>query len=143
MFSRCTWQAGSGSKDARSRPAVSSSGSLPLRHLFDWLVTGEAVPANPAASVRGPRHVVCSRKTSVLEPAEARRLLDSIDAKTPAGVRDRALVSLMVYSFARSGAALGMNVEDVFNQNRKLWVRLLEKVARITPCPATTILNRL
>jgi integrase/recombinase XerC len=98
-----------------------------LRHLFDWLVTGQVVPVNPAASVRGPRHVVRSGKTAVLEPEEARRLLNSIDAATPAGLRDRALISLMVYSFARIGAALGMKVEDVFTQNRRLWVRLHEK----------------
>jgi len=85
------------------------------------------VPVNPAASVRGPRHVVRVGKTAVLEPVEARALLDSIDAGTPAGLRDRALISLMVYSFARIGAALGMKVEDVFTQNRRLWVRLHEK----------------
>src|SRR3546814_18664778 len=33
----------------------------------------------------------------------------------------------MVYSFARIGAALAMRVEDVFMQNRRLWVRLHEK----------------
>jgi hypothetical protein len=32
----------------------------PLRHLFDWLVTGQVMPANPAGSVRGPSHVVKS-----------------------------------------------------------------------------------
>ena len=31
-----------------------------IRHLFDWLVTGQIMPVNPAASVRGPRHVVRS-----------------------------------------------------------------------------------
>jgi integrase/recombinase XerC len=98
-----------------------------VRHLFDWLVTGQVVPVTPAASVRGPRHVVRSGKTAVLEPAAARALLDSIEATTPAGLRDRALISLMVYSFARVGAALGMKVEDVFTQNRRLWVRLHEK----------------
>jgi site-specific recombinase XerD len=98
-----------------------------IRHLFDWLVTGQVVPLNPAASVRGPRHVVRTGKTPVLEPAEARRLLDSIDASTPAGLRDKALIGLMVYSFARVGAALAMRVEDVYTQNRRLWVRLHEK----------------
>jgi len=98
-----------------------------IRHLFDWLVTGQVVPVNPAASVRGPRHVVRSGKTPVLEPTEARALLDSIDATTPAGLRDRALIALMVYSFARIGAALAMKVEDVYTQNRRLWVRLHEK----------------
>ncbi len=98
-----------------------------LRHLFDWLVTGQVVPVNPAASVRGPRHVVRQGKTPVLESEEARALLDSIDVSTAAGLRDRALIGLMVYSFARIGAALGMTVADVYTQNRRLWVRLKEK----------------
>jgi site-specific recombinase XerD len=98
-----------------------------LRHLFDWLVTGQVIPTNPAASVRGPRHSAIKGKTPVLDAAEARQLLDSIDAATPAGLRDRALIALMVFSFARVGAALGMSVADVYTQNRRLWVRLCEK----------------
>lgn len=98
-----------------------------VRHLFDWLVVGQVVPVNPAASVRGPAHSVRRGKTPVLAPAEARALLDSIDITTPAGLRDRALIGLMIYSFARIGAALAMRVEDVFVQNRRLWVRLHEK----------------
>ena len=107
-----------------------------VRHLFDWLVTGQVVAVNPASSVRGPSHVVRQGKTPVLEPAEARALLDSIDTTTPAGLRDRALIALMVYSFARVGAALGMKVEDVYTQNRRLWVRLNEKggKAHAMPC---------
>jgi site-specific recombinase XerC len=98
-----------------------------IRHLFDWLVTGQVVPVNPAASVRGPRHVVTSGQTPALDPSEARALLDSINRSTVVGRRDRALIGLMVYSFARIGAALGMTIEDVFTQNRRLWVRLREK----------------
>jgi site-specific recombinase XerD len=107
-----------------------------IRHLFDWLVTGQVVQVNPAASVRGPSHVSRTGKTPVLEPAEARALIDAIDITTPAGLRDRALIGLMVYSFARIGAALGMKVEDVFTQNRRLWVRLREKggKAHAMPC---------
>ncbi len=98
-----------------------------IRHLFDWLVTGQVIPVNPASSVRGPRHVVKKGKTPVLSPKEARRVLDAIDTGTPAGLRDRALIGLMVYSFARIGAALAMKVEDVYVQDRRLWVRLREK----------------
>jgi len=98
-----------------------------IRHLFDWLVTGQVIPVNPAASVRGPSHVVRQGMTPVLDPAEARTLLDSIDVTTPIGLRDRALIAIMVYSFARIGAALAMKVEDVFVPNRRLWVRLREK----------------
>jgi site-specific recombinase XerD len=106
-----------------------------IRHLFDWLVIGQIVPVNPAASVRGPRHVVKSGKTPVLEAAEARALLDAIDVTTPAGLRDRALIALMVYSFARIGAALAMRVEDVFTQKRRLWVRLREKGGKCHEMP--------
>ena len=106
-----------------------------LRHLFDWLVTGQVLPTNPAASVRGPRHVVKIGRTPVLELAEARALLDAIDVTTPMGLRDRALIGLMVYSFARVGAALGMQVDDVFTQERRLWVRLQEKGGRAHAMP--------
>ncbi|MGB3721584.1 MAG: tyrosine-type recombinase/integrase [Pacificimonas sp.] len=98
-----------------------------VRHLFDWLVTGQVVPVNPASSVRGPAHSVKRGKTPVLSPDEARELIDSIDVGTEAGLRDRALIGLMVYSFARIGAALAMKIEDVFVQDRRLWVRLREK----------------
>ncbi|GLI95742.1 tyrosine-type recombinase/integrase [Methylocystis echinoides] len=95
--------------------------------LFDWLVTGQIVPTNPAAIVRGQKHVVKVGKTALLDPAEARALIDSIDVSAPVGLRDRALIGLMVYSFARVGAALAMKVEDVYVQDRRLWVRLHEK----------------
>jgi site-specific recombinase XerD len=98
-----------------------------LRHLFDWLVIGQIMPVNPAAAVRGPRHIVRRGKTPVLDPAEARQLIDAIDTTTIIGLRDRALIGLMVYSFARIGAAIGMRVEDVYPRSRRLWVRLREK----------------
>lgn len=75
----------------------------------------------------GPQHVVTSGQTPLLDTAEARALLDSIDTGNVVGLRDRAMIALMVYSFARIGAALGMAVEDAYTQNRRLWVRLREK----------------
>lgn len=116
-----------------------------VRHLFDWLVTGGVVPVNPAAPVRGPRHVVRQGKTPVLDPAEARRLLDAIDVTTHAGLRDRALIALMVHAFARVGAALAMTVEDVFVQQRRLWVRLREKggKAHAMPCHTAATIAKL
>lgn len=98
-----------------------------IRHLFDWFVVQQVVPVNPTASVRGPKHVVKRGKTPVLEPQETRQLIEQIDASKIVGLRDRALVGLMVYSFARIGAALSLKVEDVYTQNRRLWVRLSEK----------------
>ena len=119
----------------RAAPSVKQQLAA-IRHLFDWLVTGQVIPVNPAASVRGPSHIVRQGKTPALEPAEARILLDAIDITTQAGLRDRALIALMIYSFARIGAALAMTVEDVYVENRRHWVRLREKggKAHAMPC---------
>ena len=78
-------------------------------------------------AVRGPRQSVKKGKTPVLGADEARALLDAIDTATLIGLRDRALIGLMVYTFARVGAAAGMRVEDVYVQGRRTWVRLHEK----------------
>ena len=72
-------------------------------------------------------HVVKVGKTPVLDPAEARSFSTRSTRRRQSGLRDRALIGLMVYSFARIGAALAMRVEDVYTQNRRLWVRLHEK----------------
>ncbi|VVP46898.1 Tyrosine recombinase XerD [Pseudomonas fluorescens] len=112
-----------------------------IRQLFNWLVVGQVVPYNPAASVRGPSHSARSGKTPVLEPSEARQLLDSLDTSTPAGLRDRALIALMVFSFARIGAALAMKVEDVYTQHRRLWVRLREKGGKQHAMPCHHLLE--
>jgi len=98
-----------------------------LRVLFDWLVIGQIVPTNPAGSVRGPRYSVRKGKTPVLAADEARAMLDAIDTSTAIGLRDRALIALMVYTFARVGAAIGMRLDDVYVQGRRTWVRLHEK----------------
>jgi site-specific recombinase XerD len=98
-----------------------------IRMLFNWLVIGQIVEHNPAAAVRGPRYVVKKGKTPVLLGEEARKLLDTIRTDTLVGLRDRALVALLVYTFARVSAAVHMNVEDVYIQGRRLWVRLHEK----------------
>jgi site-specific recombinase XerD len=106
-----------------------------IRHLFDWLVTGHVMNTNPALSVRGPRHVVRKGKTPVLDAAEVRVLLDSIGGTSHIDLRDKALIGLMLYSFARIGAVVAMKVEDVFTQNRRLWVRLHEKGGKLHDMP--------
>ncbi len=72
----------------------------------------------------------------MLTPAEARQLLDSIDVTTVVGLRDRALIGLMAYSFARVGAAVAMRVEDYFASGKRWWVRLHEKGGKRHEMPA-------
>lgn len=106
-----------------------------LRHLFDWLVVGQVMPVNPAQAVRGPKYSAKKGRTPVLSPEEARQLLASIPTDTISGQRDRALIALMTYSFARVSAAVNMKVRDVYTQNRRLWVRLHEKGGKLHELP--------
>jgi site-specific recombinase XerD len=98
-----------------------------VRMLFDWLITGQVMPMNPAAAVRGPKHVVKTGTTPVLDAAEWRKLIDSIPIETVRDLRDRALIATLSYSFARITAALRVKVEDLRPQGAGWRVRLHEK----------------
>jgi site-specific recombinase XerD len=98
-----------------------------IRMLFDWLVVGQVMATNPAAPVRGPKYTVKKGKTPVLTQHESRELLDKIDISTVKGLRDRALIATMIYTFGRVGAVIKMRVEDYYTQGRRGWVRLHEK----------------
>jgi site-specific recombinase XerC len=112
-----------------------------IRMLFDWLVTGQVLATNPAHAVRGPKHVVKRGKTPVLTSEQARELLDSIDTSTLIGLRDRALIGVMTYAFARVGAVVAMRVEDYFANGKRWWVRLHEKGGKQHEMPAHHMLE--
>ena len=98
-----------------------------LRMLFDNLVVGQIIPNNPAASVKGPKYSTRKGKTPILTAEETRALLNSIDTSHVIGLRDRALIAAMVFSFARVSAVVNMNVEDFYQAGRKWKLRLHEK----------------
>src|ERR1700723_1609617 len=107
-----------------------------IRMLFDFLVTGQIVPANPAAAVRGPKHVVRRGKTPVLKADQARTLLDSIKTDSIIGLRDRAIIGLMCYTFARVSAMVNMKVDDYYENGHRWWIRLHEKGGKRHEVPA-------
>jgi integrase/recombinase XerD len=95
-----------------------------LRMLFTFL----RIPfENPAEGVRGPKHVVRTGRTPVLAGEQARHLLDSIDPGSLTGLRDRALIAVMVYSFGRVSAVVGMDAQDYYLHGTRRWIRLHEK----------------
>jgi site-specific recombinase XerD len=98
-----------------------------IRQLFDYLVTGGILLSNPAGAVRGPKYVVKRGKTPVLSADQARQLLDSIDVAELSGLRDRALIGVMVFTFARVTAVTTMRVDDYFEHGKRAWLRLHEK----------------
>ena len=96
--------------------------------LFDWLVTGHVIDDEPGP--RGARPEIRRQERQDAGAGDATRraqLLDSIDVTTLIGLRDRALIGVMVYTFARVNAVLGMKVKDYYTQGRRGWVRLHEK----------------
>jgi integrase/recombinase XerD len=93
-----------------------------IRMLFDWLI-------------------IHKDNTPVADGDEARQLLESIDATTLVGLRDRALIALLLYTFARVSAAVGTNVGDYFPQGRRFWVRLHEKGGKQHDMPAHHLLE--
>jgi hypothetical protein len=77
-------------REEHSTPGVKQQLAA-VRMLFDWLITGQVMPTNPAASVRGPIYVVATGKTPVLDGREWRKLIDANPADTVRDLRDRAL----------------------------------------------------
>lgn len=107
-----------------------------LRRLFDWLVVRQIVPANPCHAVRGPSYRIDKGKTSVLDESEAKRLLETVPVDSLVGLRDRAMMAVMTYTFARISATLAMDVADYFPRGKRYWVRLHEKGGREHEMPA-------
>src|ERR1700704_2452222 len=93
------------------------------------------MPSNPAQSVRGPRHSVSKGSTPVLSSEEATALLTGMDVSTVVGLRDRAILAVMTYTFARVGAVVALNLEDYFPQKKRWWLRLREKNDKINEMP--------
>ncbi|MBX6315962.1 MAG: tyrosine-type recombinase/integrase [Isosphaeraceae bacterium] len=118
-----------------SKPTVKQNLAT-IRTLFDWLVTGQVVPVNPAHAVRGPKHVVTKGKTPILSAEETRTLFESIGAENLVDKRDRALIATMFFTFARVGAVVTMTVEDYYPQGKRSWLRLQEKGGKQHEMPA-------
>jgi integrase/recombinase XerD len=114
-------------------------------------VSGGILAINPAHAVRGPTHVVKRGKTPVLTTDQARVLLESIpitrkvgrpddgqveEKPCLVGLRDRALIAVMTYTFGRVGAVVSMRVGDYFANGKRWWIRLHEKGGKRHEMPA-------
>jgi site-specific recombinase XerD len=123
-------------RELSSSKATTKQDLSALRSLMDaWVLVG-LLAFNPAKAVRGPTISVRRGKTRVLNPEQVRELLNGIDISTMIGLRDRALILLMAYTFARVGATVGMTVLDYFKEDNKPMIRLQEKGSKEHIVPA-------
>jgi hypothetical protein len=83
-----------------------------LRRFFDRLVNRHVAVRNPAATVKAARYSVVEGQTPEVGPDQARRLLRSIDVSNPVGLRDRAVLAVLVYTAARVGAVARLAVKS-------------------------------
>lgn len=113
-----------------------------VRRVFQSLAADRIIASDPATVVRGPTYSARRGKTPVLTPDEARQIIDCIDTSTLTGLRDRAIIATMLYSFARIGAVLSMKREDAFVQQRRLWLRLHEKRGKLHEVPCNHTLEQ-
>jgi len=110
-------------------PATVKQNLAALRRLFDFLVTGQVLSSNPAEPVRSPTLETDGGKTPALTAEEARELLDSVVAEKQGlpQMRDRAIIGVMTYTFARVSAVCRLDVGDYFRAGRRWKIRLREK----------------
>ncbi len=102
-----------------------------IRMLFSWLVTGQIIPSSPASEVRGPRYSIKKGSTTVMSSQETTAFLKSIDTSHIVGLRDRAFIAVMAYTFARVSAVVSLKVEDYFPLKKRWWLRLQEKGGKV------------
>jgi len=106
-----------------------------LRHFFDQLVTRHAIILNPAASVRGERHQVIEGKTPEITIEQARRLLRSVNLTHVVGLRDRAVIGILIYTAARIGAVSKLRRRDFYDTGDQYCLRFTEKGGKSREIP--------
>lgn len=107
-----------------------------LRMLLSHMVETGAMEFNPAREVKTPRLVRTTGKTPALDVEQMRQLFESIGSEKLIDLRDRALIGVMAYTFARVSAACRLTAADYIDLGRSTFVRLKEKggVERDIPC---------
>src|SRR5512135_2427414 len=106
-----------------------------LRRFFDRLVNRHACLINPAATVKAERYAVVEGKTPEISVEQARTLLKSIDASNPVGLRDRAILAVLVYTAARVGAVAKLTLKSFKHDGTQYSLRFSEKGGKSREIP--------
>jgi site-specific recombinase XerD len=106
-----------------------------VRRFFDYLVTGQIVPVNPATSVRGPAYSVAEGLTPAFDIQQVRTLLGSLDRTTVVGVRDHAIIAILTYTACRVGAIAKLRVKHFAPEGAQWVLRFHEKRGKLRKIP--------
>ena len=106
-----------------------------IRHFFDCMVTRHAVALNPALSVRGERYSILEGKTPEISVKQARKLLQSISMTDVVGLRDKSIVSVLIYTAARVGAVAKLRVKDLYDSGDQFCLHFDDKGGKSREIP--------
>lgn len=116
-------------------PATKKLHLSALRHFFDQLVNRHVIILNPAATVRGERLQAIEGRTPEISVKQARALLGSIDTSHVVGLRDRAIISILIYTAARVGAVAQLRRADYYDAGDQHCLRFTEKGTKFREIP--------
>ncbi len=100
------------------------------------------VEYNPAARASPPRLVRESSHTPVFEEAEIVAFLDSINLESLKNVRDKAIYSVLLYSWCRVSALINLTVADYYERGGTRWLRFQENEGKNTKYRCTRRLKK-
>ena len=106
-----------------------------LKGFFDKLVLRHVVLLNPAACVRGPRYSNAEGKTPEITVEQARRLLASIDTSHVVGLRDRAVIAVLIYTAVRIGAVATLKMKSLEHDGSQWLLKFAEKGGKAREIP--------
>lgn len=98
-----------------------------IRALFQWMISKDVMTMDPTMTVRIRRIQPLVIKTESLDEDDITKLINSIETTTAIGLRDRALIATIAFTFAPIGNILRLKVEDLSEINEKLFIRIQNK----------------
>src|ERR1700719_483079 len=114
-----------------------------IRMLFSWLTEKGVLAMNPAREVKTERFSRTEGKTPAFVEGEVQRLLGVIETSTHTGLRARALLGVLAYTFARIGAVINLKVEDCYPSGKRFLLRFKEKGGKEKELPVHPKLEEL
>jgi site-specific recombinase XerD len=116
-------------------PATIKQHMSAIRMLFSWLTEKGILAMNPAREVKTEKFSRTEGKTPAFDTEQVQKVLDKIDTSNVVGLRDRALLGTLAYTFARIGAVVNLKVEDYFQTGKRSMIRFSEKGGKETEIP--------
>lgn len=113
------------------RPSSVKQALASIRMLFDWLVVRQVLRSNPAAPVRGPKLVVTEGLTPCYTDDDIVAFFRTIPTDSVVGLRDRAVIAVMAYTFARISSVVALDFSDYYAQGKDWMLRFHGKGGRI------------